>query len=95
MEGKVVNFFGLSVRHCCRFVLRMQFLSGAGLAKMRALVPVADRSQPVDAVPLCQSSATGKFEFPVAGKNHSQNFELYFQSSALEAGTEFTGAAVK
>ena len=34
---------------------------------MQALVPVAERSQPVDAVPLCQSSVTGKFEFPVAG----------------------------
>ena len=59
--GKVVNFFGLSVCHCCHFVLRMQFLSGAGLAKMRALAPVAERSQPVNAVPLCQSSVTGKF----------------------------------
>ena len=59
--GKVGNFFGLSVCHCCHFVLRMQFLSGAGLAKMLALAPVAERSQPVNAVPLCQSAVTGKF----------------------------------
>ena len=51
-RGKVGNFFGLSVCHCCHFVLRMQFLSGAGLAKMRALAPVAEGSQPVDALPL-------------------------------------------
>ena len=56
----MVNFFGPPVCHCWHFILRVQFLSGAGLAKMRALVPVAERSQPVDAVPLCQSSATGK-----------------------------------
>ena len=33
---------------------------------MTALVPVAERSQPVAAVPLCQSSATGKFEFQLS-----------------------------
>ena len=52
-EGKVVNFFGMSVCHCCRFELRIKFLSGTGLAKMNALVPVANSAS---LLPLCHSA---------------------------------------
>ena len=86
--GKVVNFFGLSVCHCCHFELRTKFLIGTGLAKMQALVPVAKHSQPIGTVPLCQckchSSATGNLNFLMNHMNTVHTMIFYDIKNLLD-----------
>jgi hypothetical protein len=55
----------------------MQFLSGAGLAKMRALVPVTELASLSMVCHCANPLPLEKIEFPVTGKNHSQNFDFH------------------